>query len=184
MINLLPPREKEILLMEKKKRMVIILWALVLFFLICLILILFSIKIYLQTQVESQKILLLEARKEFEQSEFQNLQEGIKSANFTLGKLNSFYQEKIYFSEILERISKTLPAELYLTDLSAVFSPAEETGVNISLSGFAPTVETLLEFSKNLEKEKGFKDIHFPSEVWFEPFDIDFFVTFRIDNRY
>jgi len=181
MINLLPPVEKGKLLLERKKRIIIILWALVLFFLVCLILILFSIKIYLRNQVESQKTFLVEAEKEFEQSEIQDLRKRISSVNLTLTKLNSFYQQKIYLSQILEKISQTLPSEAYLTNLSAVFSSDEEEGnVRVSLSGFVSTRETLFEFKKNLEKESNFKEISFPPANWVAPFDINFFVTFKV----
>lgn len=181
MINLLPPIEKENLLLEKKKRIVIILWILVLFFLVCLILILFSIKTYIQSQVESQKTLLIEAQKEFEQSEVQELRAKINSTNSTLTKLNSFYQEKIYLPQILERISATLPQEMHLTGLSVVFLSDKKDGIKVSLSGFAPTVEHLVEFKNNLDGEASFKETSFPPENWVNPKDIDFFVTFKVD---
>ena len=185
MINLLPPEEKEKILLEKKKRMVIILWILGLFFLVCLILILFSVKIYLQIQVETQKTLLSEAEMKFGQSEARELHEKINSINSTLTRLDSFYQEKIYLVEILEKISKILPKKTYLTKLSAIFSKNEEEfGFTISLSGFAPTREALFEFKKNLEEENCFKEVYFPPANWVQATDIDFLVTFKIGDRY
>ena len=179
MINLLPPLEKEELLLEKKKKMIIILWLLVLFFLSSFALVLFSIKFYLQTQIESQKGLLVETEQQFGQSEVQELRDKINSANLTLTKLNSFYQQKVYFYEILERVSKTLPQEIYLTNLSAV---SEEDGIKVSLFGFAPTVDVFVGFKENLEEEKGFKDIRFPASNWVKLTDIDFSVTFKIEH--
>lgn len=174
MINLLPIAEKEKLSLEKSKRMVIILWLLLLFFLTCLILILFSIRIYIQAQVRSEQYLLTEVKKEKNQSEIENLKEEINSINLSLTKLNSFYQNGIYLSDILERISKTLPNELYLINLSVIFS-------SVSLSGFAPTTEALFKFKENLEKEPGFKEISFPPGNWVDVTDIDFSITFIID---
>jgi len=174
MINLLPSIEKEKILLEKNKRIVIILWVLVLFFLTCSILILFSIKTYIQAQVKSQQYLLTEAKKEKSQSEVENLQEEINSINSNLTKLDSFYQNGIYLSGILEKISKTLPQKLYLTNLSIVFP-------SVSLFGFAPTTETLFEFKENLEKEPSFKEISFPPANWVDITDIDFFIIFKID---
>jgi len=174
MINLLPPTEKEMLSLEKSKRIVIILWLLLLFFLTCSILILFSIRTYIQAQVKSQQYLLAEVKKEKNQSEIENLKGEINSINSSLTKLNSFYQNGIYLSDILEKISKTLPEELYLTNLSVIFP-------SVSLSGFAPTTETLFEFKENLEKEPGFKEISFPPANWVDLTDIDFSVTFIID---
>jgi len=185
MINLLPSKEKEKLLLERKKRIVVILWFLVLFFLFCLILISFLIKIYLQVQVESQKTLLLELEKEFGQSEIRELRKQISSINSTLTKLDSFYQKKIYFSEILEKVSQVLPQEVRPTNLSTVFSLDEEGekgSVKISLSGFAPTRESLLEFKKNLDQQSDFRDVYFSPENWVKSIDIDFFVTFVIED--
>jgi len=170
-------------LLEKKKRMAAILWFLVLFFLSCLILVLFSIKAYLQIQLEAQKALLLEIEKKFAESEAWDLREKINSINLTLTKLESFYQQKIYLTEILEKVSNILPRRIYLTNLSAVFSNTEEFGFKISLSGFAPTRESLFEFKKDLEKETDFKEIYFPPTNWVDPVDINFFVTFQTSNR-
>ena len=180
MINLLPPEEKEKLLLEQKKRIAIILWFLVLFFLVCLILILFAAEIYLKTQLDTQKTLLDEVQKEYNRPAIQNLQEKIKAANSSLTKLNSFYQKKIYFTEILERISKTLPQGIYLTNFSTVFSPEV---LKISLSGFSPNREMLFEFKKNLEKEEDFKKVLFPPANWVKPTNIEFFVTFEITTK-
>lgn len=177
MINLLPPEEKEKLLLEQKKRIVIILWFLVLFFLVCLPLILFAAEIYLKDQLDTQKTLLTEVQKEYNRPEIQNLQEKIKTTNSILTKLNSFYQKKIYFTEILERISKTLPEGTYLTNFSTIFSPDT---LKVSLSGFVPTIEILFEFKKNLEKEEDFKEIFFPLANWVKPTNIDFFITLEI----
>jgi len=174
MINLLPQIEKQKLLLERNKKIAIILWVLVLFFLICSILILLSIKTYIQSQVKSQQYLLVETKEERNQSEIENLQEEINSINSSLTKLNSFYQDRIYLSDILEKISKTLPKELYLTNLSVVLP-------SVSLFGFAPTTETLFEFKENLEKESVFKEISFPPANWVDLTDIDFSVTFIID---
>lgn len=178
MINLLPSEEKDKLLLEQKKRIAIILWFLVLFFIICLILILFAAEIYLKSQLESQKTILIEVQKEYGQPEIQNLKEEIKEANSILIKLNSFYQKKIYFAEILERVSQTLPQGTYLTNFSAIFS---KEVLKISLSGFALARENLFEFKKNLEKEEDFKEVFLPPANWVKPANIDFFVTFELN---
>lgn len=188
MINLLSPKEKQVLLLEKKKRLATILWFLIFFFLVCLILVLFSLKIYLQNQVKFQKTLLLESEREYEQSGIQDLREKINSANLFLTKINSFYQKKIYFSKILEKISKTPPRGLYFTSLSIVFCPPEKetekekSTLKISLSGFSPTREILFDFKKKLEKEENFKEVDFPRVSWVKPTNIDFSITFEIEQ--
>lgn len=180
MINLLPPEEKEGLLLEKKKRIAMILWVLLLLFFVCLIIILFSIRVYLKDQIEIQKSLLLKSEKNLGESDSRGLQEKIDSANLVLTKLTSFYREKIYLVEFLEKISETLPQEAYLTNLLATFSDTEEeVGFEVSLSGFVPTREKLFEFKKNLEKGDIFKEIYFPPANWVKPTDINFLVTLK-----
>lgn len=181
MINLLPLEEKEKLRLEEKGRIITILWLLVLFFLSCLVLILFSVKIFSQSQIQSQKVLLLAAKKELEQSEIAELEAKVNSANLIFTKLNSFYQKKIHFSEILEKISEILPQGVPLTNLSSQLSSLEEENViKVSLSGFAPTRESLFEFKQNLEKEPRFKEISFPPANWVKPLNVDFSVSFTI----
>lgn len=180
MINLLPPIEKEFLRTEETKRLIAILGTVVLAFLICLILILFSIKIYIQSQVEFQRITLFQAEQEFEQSESQALQEKINLANLTFSKLNSFYQQKPNFSEILEKISETLPDRTYLTNISLNSQPPDKDfKTQISLSGFSPERELLFEFKKRLEAEPAFQEIYFPPTNWVKPTEIDFYVTLK-----
>lgn len=181
MINLLPPIEKEKLFLQKKKRMVIILWFLVLFFIVCLILILFSIKIYLQTQVKIQKTLLSQAQTEASRTEINKFREKVRLINLKLNQLDSFYQNKIYFSDILERVSQTLPPGAYLVNFS--LEKGAENKIKVIVSGFSPTREILFEFKKNLEKEPGVKGVSFPAANWVKSTDIDFFVTFEISQN-
>lgn len=180
--------------MEKKKRIAIILWALFLFFLACLILILFSIKIYLYNQIEAQKSSLAETEREFLESKSQEFQEKIDSANSIFKELSFFYQQKVYFSEILQKISVTLPQDCYLINLSMIFFIEEkkvegqegeiqkikEKSIKISLSGFAPLREDLLKLKKNLENEEQFKKVYFPAANWVEAENINFNITFQI----
>jgi len=173
MINLLPPQYKAELKEEENWKLTLILSILFLIFLACSTLILFSIKISISGQAEAQKILLLQEEKKFKESQIQNLEEKITISNQALLKLNSFYQSQTNLTEILEKISETLPTNVYLTTLN--FNPAQ-----ISLSGFSPTREILLEFKKNLEQEELFEEIYFPPSNWVKPTDIDFSVNFKI----
>jgi len=186
MINLLPLQQKEELLEEEKYNLVLILGILFLIFFISLILILFSIKIFISGEVEVQKILLSAEEKRFKESQIQNLEEKINISNQTLSKLDLFYQNQLNLTEILEKTSETLPSGTYLTNLnfSLLTTPAEGKApqyvAQISVSGFSPTREILLEFKKNLEKEEPFGEIYFPPSNWVKPIDIDFSVNFKI----
>jgi Tfp pilus assembly protein PilN len=180
MINLLPPSEKEELLREKQWKLIIILGILVLAFLICFSLILFSLKAFITGEVEAQKILFNQREKEFKSPKMQTLEENLVSFNLILSKLDSFYQNQINLTEILEKISKTLPTEAYLTNLSITpyFEKAQK--IKCNLSGFSPTREKLLEFKQNLESEGTFEEVYFPPVNWVEAKNINFTVTFNI----
>lgn len=174
MINLLPSEQKEELKQEENFKIVLILGILFLSLLFSLILILFSIKTSILGEFEVQKIYLEEREKELKSAEIQELEEKIKELNQSLLELDSFYQGEIGLTGILEKISKTIPKNTYLTNINfnSVFS-------QFSLSGFCLNRETLLELKKNLEKEK-FKEIYFPPTNWVTPNDINFSVTFKI----
>jgi len=151
MINLLPIEEKKILKTEEKWRMVLILGVLVLSFLLCLILLLSSIKIYIAGKVEAQKFLVETERKEDEKSKA--LKEDILGANKNFQKLNSFYQEPIYLSDALNKITNILSSGMYLSDFSCQKQSSDQEEIfNIVLSGFAPDRTTLFNFTKEIEK--------------------------------
>lgn len=177
MINLLPPKQKEELLTEERFKLSLILGILTLIFFISLILILFSIKFYILGQYNYQKVILSQEEKRFKESEIKVFQEKLNFLNRELSNLVSFYQNQINLTEILEKISNTLPPGVYLTS----FSFSADTS-QISLTGFSPTRETLLEFKKNLEEEKNFSQIYFPPTSWIEPTNINFSINFKISK--
>lgn len=188
MINLLPTKEKEIFSRKQKKKVILTLWFLILFFIICLSLILFLVRIYLNDRIGAQRAFLIENEEKFSQSEAQEIQDKINLSNLVFIELRSFYKEKVYFSKLLEKISEKMPDSFYLTNISFIFFEEEgeeeekkiEKKVTISISGFAPYREDLLMFKKNLEGEEDFRDIYFPPSNWVKPSSVDFNITFNI----
>lgn len=182
MINLLPPAEKERLSLEMGRKISIIVWMLFLFFIIYLILILLSIKFYLQGQIEYQKIIIQKTESALQKTQTRELLKKIDNFNGIFEKLNSFYGKKIYFSKILEKISKIMPSGAYLTEvrLNSVESAEEGGVIEASLSGFILTREMLFDFKKVLEKEQSIKDVSFPPSNWVNPVNINFFVSFKM----
>lgn len=177
MINLLPLRYKVEIKEEENLRVVIILEFLFLVFLISLVLILFSIKIYLQNQVDSLKIITSQEEKVSQTSEIKGLRDKIIGANQSISELKSFYQNQISSVEILKKVSNALPALIYLETLSW-----QPTSGQITISGFSPTRELLFALKNNLEAEKGFSGVYFPPDNWLEPRDIDFSANFKINK--
>ena len=175
MINLLPPQYKSELIQEEKYKLSLILGIIFLIFLISLILILFAIEIYLTSQVEVQKILIDFGKEQLKTPEITEFKEKITLANQNLLKLDTFYQGQFNLTEILEKVSETLPSGAYLNNL---FYQKENS--QIRLSGFASNRETLFEFKQNLDKEEGFTEVDFPASNWLKPVGIEFNVSFKL----
>jgi len=179
MINLLPQEEKKEIIQEENWKLIIILGTLVLIFFICLSLILFSIKTFVSGEVEAERILSRQKEKELENPQMQSLQQSLTTFNRTLFQLESFYGQQLNLSDILERISATVPSGIYLTDLS--FSNNYQKKEKIcNLSGFSSTREKLLEFKDRLEKEGSFKEIYFPPSDWMKATNINFILSFKL----
>ncbi len=179
MINLLPPNEEKELCREKRKKLIIILGSILLVSLLCLILILLSIKSYIWGEVELQKIILEQTRKEYEASDFPVLEETLRKYNKILLELGSFYDKQIYLTEILGKISNIQrPDGLYLTNLS--LNREEDDKITAAISGFSETRDNLSLFKENLEKEKDFINPYFSPSSWIKPTDVDFYLTFEI----
>lgn len=175
MINLLPPKQKEELLAQEQFKIVLILGIVIISFLLSLALILFSIKTFMESDLQIEKIFIEQKEKELKNLKIEDLEEKIKEYNITLSKLNDFYQKQKSLTEVLEKISKTLPEKIYLTTFNFDYSNSQ-----ISLSGFSPSRELLLELKENLEKSGDFKDINFPPTTWIESNNINFTVTFKM----
>lgn len=183
MINLLPPQYKKELSREEDWKLVVISGIFILIFLTSLILILFSVKIYVLGKLDSTEILVDLREKDFQAPELKGLREKVATVNQNLIKLNSFYQEETNFTTILEKISKTVPPEMYLTSFSVASQPkAVKKGLmKCSLSGYSPTRQALFGLKANLEKEKQISEIDFPPQNWIRPTDIDFYITFQYE---
>ncbi|MCX6764661.1 MAG: PilN domain-containing protein [Candidatus Nealsonbacteria bacterium] len=178
MINLLPHSEKNILRIIEKEKIILILEIILLFFFVCLILFLFLIKIQVAGQVEAEKIILEQEKKEFESLGTKNISEDIISINKKISDLKSFYEKQFSMIEILEKISKTLSDEVYLNNFSYTNNNSQ-----VVLSGFSKTQEGLLKFKQNLEQEKDFQGIFFPLSSWIAKKDISFNLNFKLKNE-
>jgi len=173
MINLLPPKEKNILLKEKNFRLVLVLEIILLVFLICLILVLLQVKIYISGRAEYQKALL---QAETEASAIQELRKKINLANQSILAMKDFYQQSPDLTGILEKISGKILPGMYLTSISY-----NQSTSRVSLFGFSPTRALLVgQFKERLEED--FADIHLPEENLLKKYDVDFVVNFKIND--
>jgi len=178
MINLLPPEEKDKISADVRIKVLKIFWFLILFFILCLIAFFGFINLYVKIQLDGQIAQISQHSGASPSAVASDLKKNIDSLNSDLSKINEFYGKKIYFSEILDKISQIMPENVYFANLSIIKG---KNGTKISVSGFAPSREELLELKKNLDKESDyFKDVSFPQSDWVKPHDIDFFISFSL----
>lgn len=179
MINLLPPEEKAQLLAEKRKKLIVILGITIIIPLLCLILILLSIRFYILAEVNSQKIILEQAKKEYQTPEFLSFRDIIQKNNSMLAKIEPFYKKEAYFTEVLKIISGIKrPKNFYLTDLSIMKNKDQK--IKATAFGVSQTRDDLLFFQKNIEQDSRIQNALFSPESWVNPENVRFNVTFEI----
>lgn len=180
MISLLPPRNKKELKTEKKMKMFFIMEILFLVFVLSLGLIFFSLKFYLGGKADFEKIILEQKKKEINSEEISAQEKKIASINEKLSQIATFYQQQDNSTEILERISSTLPESIFLTAFSLLPSKEDDYNFKVALAGFAENREDLFQFKKSLEQQAAFMDVYFPPSSWVEPRDINFNISFNL----
>ncbi len=109
-------------------------------------------------------------------AETRELSEKITEASQTILKLQSFYNNRIDSTEILEKVFLTLPKGVYLTSVSW-----QREALLVALSGFSPSRELLFELRNNLQEQRHFGEINFPPQNWIKPTNIDFQATFKVN---
>ena len=181
MINILPPKEKELLRLEQTKNLVIILGFVAMVSLICLIFILLSVKYYILSSVDRQKLISQEVAKQHQSPNFTEFKNIIVRYNKILPETVSFYKNEVYFSDMLSVISGIeRPEALYF---NKIYIDRDEKGgkTKISVFGFSDTRENLLLFQKKIQESQKIKNIYFAPESWINPKDINFSFTFNFE---
>lgn len=182
MINLLPLKERQNLFFKRREKLAAILGIAVIVFLVCLALILLSIKFYILAETDSQKNILMQTEQKNKTAEFINLNSIIQKYNGILAPLDLFYKKEIYFNQALNIITGIpSPEGLYLTNFS--LSRDADGSVKASISGVSGTRDNLLIFKKNIEDNKEIKNISFSQESWVSPKNVKFSATFEIDKN-
>jgi cytoskeletal protein RodZ len=182
MINLLPEAERQKLLLAKKEKLAIIWGIVVLVFLVCMTLILLSIKFYILAETDYQKNILESSEKTDQTSNFTSLNSTVKKYNVTLSKLSSFYKKEIYFNQTLKIVEDVpSPEGLRLTNFSLTRNAAGN--VQVSVTGVSVTRDDLITFKNNIELDKQIKNPVFSSESWINPKNANFSLTFEIDQN-
>ena len=182
MINLLPSKEKEGLLLEKREKLIMIGEAVFAIFLICLILVLLSIKFYILAETDYQKNILSQAQQENQSPDLVNLNNTIKKYNTELAQLGSFYKTEVYFSQALNIITGvSAPGGLYFTSFS--LNRDKNGMIQAEISGVSDTRDELLGFRQNIEQDKRIKNSSFSPESWTSAKNVNFSLTLEIDQN-
>jgi hypothetical protein len=178
MINLLPPKEKEALGLEIKKNLLITLAGEVLVFLICLILVLFSLKFYVLGEADSKGIFLEQYKKTYQTEDSLAVKRTIQNYNAELQQTSSFLSKESYFGDAIKTIAGIQkPRGLRFTGLA--LSRADGGGISVSVSGQAASREDLLAFKGSIENEKKIASIYFSPESWIKAVNADFSLNFK-----
>jgi hypothetical protein len=78
----------------------------------------------------------------------------------------------------LDEIARLLPSGVFLNNIS--INPVGGEGQSqISLSGYAPLIENVVELREKITQKKDFTQIYIPPSTWIKNKDIDFNITFQ-----
>jgi|SRR3989344_5255715 len=181
MINLLPSKEKQGLLFQKYRNLIIVLGSMVIIFLICLSLVLLSLKFYILQRVSYEKYILEETEKSYQTADFSSLLDSIKKNNISLSKIDSFYKKESYLSNALKTILDIKRSGgISFNDI--VLNHPETNGViKVSIYGTSISRDELLSFKENIDSQKEIKNVNLPPENLIKPSNASFYVTFEID---
>lgn len=178
MINLLPPEEKEQLLFEKNKKLVIVLGNVAIISLVCLALVLFSLKFYTLGESIYQKVILENAEKKSKDPNFLYLERLLQKYNASLVTIDDFYKKEARVSDALKTISTIqIPQKVHLTDIT--IKRGADNKINVSLFGVSDTRDTLQVFKDTIESNKKIEHIYFPPDNWIKPTNVNFYLTFE-----
>ena len=185
MINLLPAEEKQKIVYRRQKKTAVIVWFFLVFFAVCLIAVLLSVRAIISNKTSAEERIYSGLERKYEESETKAINKEINNFNSSVSKLDAFWKNKIYFSDIIARFAAIVPDGVYFNDLSLTPSVQAEgpSYLSASVTGIAPTRESLFNLKKNLEKDGFFQQVSFPPANWVKATDINFTISFKIDSN-
>jgi len=173
MINLLPPTEKERIKRESNLRVFIIIEAYFLIFCLLFFIALSFERNYILQKLEAGGVYLTLSENSLDLPKIREEEKNIKAFNSKVVELNSFYIKEKDLTAVLEKVTESMPQEIYLKSFRI------EGGKKITISGFSLTREALLGLDVAL-KDSGFDKVQFPASSWEKGQNIDFSVSFEL----
>jgi len=180
MINLLPPQEKRDLYSQAQTKLAIVLGNMALIVVVCLLLMLISLKFYLLGQVDYYQSLLQIAEKEYGTPSILAAKETVKNYNADLAKIDAFYRQQNNLSDALALVSTIQkPPGIHFSGISIAREKGAMTML-VTVSGTSDTRDTLIALRDTLSKNPKIQNVAFPPDSWTKDSAIDFQVTFQI----
>src|SRR3989344_1416014 len=181
MINLLPASEKKELELLRQKNLVVVLAVIAAIALVCLCLVLFSLKLYVIEEVAAQKTALAGTDRYRQSSQAASLEQAIRLYNGQIASISRFYQGHVKITEVLQTLlAAARPGGVKLTAVD-VSKNGQTGGMVVLLSGTSDTRDNLIAFKESLKGSPGIQNVHFPAESWVKPSDVDFSATIEIN---
>ena len=96
----------------------------------------------------------------FTLSKYKDIEENVEIVNSKLEKIDSKYNDRILWSNILTELTNTTPENLQIKTLSV----SSDNG-NIALTGYAETRRDIAKLKEKMESSKYFKNVTFTTSV-------------------
>lgn len=173
-LNLLPPSEKKELELLKLNRLLVSLAIWLLVFVIIFTLFLASTFFCLSILLREQKHLIEVRQSDPKMQSLLEIEEKVKQTNQTIKQVYLTQKDLIFWTPLLEEISKIIPSGIYLTNFSY-----QAINNQITLSGWADYRENLLGLQKSLEESSLFEEVKAPLANLVKQKDINFSFTFK-----
>ena len=180
MINLLPEKQKEELLFQKNRNLVVVLGSMAIIVLVCLALILLSLKFYILQIARSEESTLDETRSQYQTKDFLDLTTSLKKYNAELSRADNFYKRQVYMSNGLKTIvTVERPIGIIFNSVDLQNGQSGD-GIQANIHGQSDTRENLITFKTNMEKQKGITNVYISPDDLIKPANINFYMTFNV----
>lgn len=179
-MNLLPYSYVDALKQETRVRLLALVSVAAFLAFACVALLLIAFSFSMRGQSQSAEFLLNSARAN--SSALEATQGELETFNAMVTDLDTLLRTRFSFSDIMRGIALDLPDDVRLSALSAKVAAEKSADVlqgdvQIFVSGFAKSRDSLLVFRDRLEKQQTLSRVVFPAASWASPTNITFSFT-------